>query len=85
MSRPKNKAETPPVYRYTLGGDTHCLDDIMSFGEAVLEILDSHREWNADTLDEIASEAKHLGLADTDCHGHFRNLVLPEEHPNPNA
>ena len=41
MSRPKNKAETPPVYRYTLGGDTHCLDDIMSFGEAVLEILAS--------------------------------------------
>jgi len=37
----------------------------------VLRLLEREKEWNADTVDEIANAAFDLSLASTDEHGNF--------------
>jgi len=41
------------------------------FAIYVLRLLEREKEWNADTVDEIADAAFDLSLASTDDHGHF--------------
>lgn len=46
---------------------------LVELGRAVLQILEEHIEWDADTTDAIANEAFKLNLADTkDSDGTFR-------------
>ncbi len=42
------------------------------FGNRVLEVLEMHEEWSADTLEEIARIAHDLGLSELDRYGMFR-------------
>lgn len=42
------------------------------FASAVLCILEASRDWSADTLDEIAEQARALGLGECDAEGFFR-------------
>lgn len=39
---------------------------VAMFGEAVLQILQAHKEWGSDTTDAIGAEAARLGLGETD-------------------
>ena len=36
---------------------------LIAFGSDVLAILERHRDWSADTTDEIATSARELGLS----------------------
>jgi hypothetical protein len=56
-----DKAETPKVTR----------SEREAFAECVLEILAEHQEWNADTVDAIATKAFDLGLATVNKDGWF--------------
>lgn len=49
--------------------------DKVKFADRVLQILDEHQEWNADTTDLIGEFAIELGLATTDEQGYFRQNV----------
>lgn len=44
---------------------------LANFGDAVLNILTREKDWNPDTLDEIATYALGAGLAESDDHGNF--------------
>lgn len=45
---------------------------VAMFGEAVLQILQAHKEWGADTTDAIGAEAERLELAGYDDDGLFK-------------
>lgn len=52
---------------------------LQMFAARVLEILESEKDWNADTTDEISYVAMDLGLADTDEKGAFRIKFLDKQ------
>lgn len=45
---------------------------LAEFGAKALHILESHKDWNGDTFQEIVAVADNLGLADNDEDGRFR-------------
>lgn len=42
------------------------------FAKEVLEILESDKDWSADTIDAIARAAHNLDLTQDDPEGHFK-------------
>ena len=44
---------------------------LIQFAEFVLMVLETDKEWNADTIDDIGAKAFKLGLATTNEDGEF--------------
>ncbi len=50
---------------------------LLEFAKATLRIMESHKEWSADTTEAIQDAAFKLGLADADADGFFRVKETP--------
>lgn len=55
------------------------LNRALLFTIATLRLLESEKEWSADTVEEISWFAQDLSLADTDENGEFRVKPVDNE------